>query len=217
MSNAEKPKTPTLDYLRRQPRTSGVSTPADRCVDEHDAIDAWWKEQLAAKDAEIARLSRPRVAPSHKGVTYRDGMWWDADDEGYELASKCIADNSPQCHVAGSKQELLTDDDHAALLALKTEAERVPPTDPVRDAILTALENANRSHAPWVLPMHADALATTLRPLVLKAATVGELAEELRARDEVTHYSHISDSCLRWPGLRRVLVLPTATTNTEGK
>lgn len=168
MSNAEKPKTPTLDCWRAN--RSSYSTPINEATREHDAAEAWWKEQLAVKDAEIARLlgmidaaakhwleltnthripwegaidsameaackeiarlSRPRVAPSYKGVTYRDGMWWDADDEGYELASKCIADNSPQCHVAGSKQELLTDDDHAALLALK-DAKPVPLGDEI--------------------------------------------------------------------------------------
>ena len=105
--------------------------------------------------------------------------------------------------------------DHHDRFSVLRAAPYAPAVNPVRDAILAALMRASRSHAPWDLPARADALATTLRPLVLKAATVGELAEELRARDEVTHYSHISDSCLRWPGLRRVLVLPTATTETQ--
>jgi hypothetical protein len=146
MGTRPKPATPTLDKWRKE-HAAYLGSNATIATVEHDAVGAWWKEQLAAKDAEIARLSRPRVAPSHKGVTYRDGMWWDADDEGYELASKCIADNSPQCHVAGSKQELLTDDDHAALLALKD----AKPRD-VRGEVMRVLAVVWCSNGPTLWP-----------------------------------------------------------------
>lgn len=87
--------------------------------------DAWKAKAEAAAPT-------PRPAPSYKGVTYREGKWWDADGAAYTSAARCIDQNE-----AGRdevfKQEALTDADHAALLALRDAAAAAPTLEEVVD------------------------------------------------------------------------------------
>ena len=84
----------------------------------------WWRKELRRR-VETVRVVPPvaprRVPPSHKGVTYRDGMW----------QSRCIGYSSVASVIHCDATGTLTDDDYRALLALRD----APPSDPVREAL----------------------------------------------------------------------------------
>ena len=93
----------------------------------------WWRKELRRR-VETVRVVPPvaprRVPPSHKGVTYRDGMW----------QSRCIGYSSVASVIHCDATGTLTDDDYRALLALRD----APPSDPVREAVKGLFTEAYR-------------------------------------------------------------------------
>lgn len=150
----------------------------------------WWRKELrrrvetvrvvppVAPQTQEGRVSR-RVPPSYKGVTYRDGAWWNG-------ACRHASASAVVMNVNG-----LTDDDHAPLLALRD----APPSDPVREAVraflIKATDAVNRGF-------------TDLRNIGLEDDLVALLAERAakpddEAADPVTMCETCQGSGTAWP------------------
>lgn len=90
------------------------------------------KRSSTHTSAQLTRVAEATVPPvptpepeynTHKGVTYRDGTFVDADGCDWVLAAECIQANcAPR---KSDKQPTLTDDDHAALMELKANPVKV--------------------------------------------------------------------------------------------
>ena len=161
--------------------------------------------QLRARENAAKSVAPRRVPPSHKGVTYRDGAWWNG-------ACRHASASAVVMNVNG-----FTDDDHAPLLALRD----APPVDPVVEFLRKKLGHseegahtiapdiraliAAESFAPLTPQQHEDALGA--KGYTRRVAWVHSDGDVLA---HASDFKTCADPCAPDWTLRPILIAPDA-------